>query len=138
MALPLESFTQPERLTGEGLLTHLLAISHHMAGMRSVAPLLSYVVDQVMALVGAESGYIVLLKDDGSLDFKVRRCSDGTDIQSDVDSISSTVLDEVIRTKESVVVRNALMDPQFGGAMSVMAMQLRSIMCSPIRPTLTA
>jgi len=121
-----------EESSGEEFLMRLLSVSHKMAGMRSVDPLLSYITDEVVALVGAERGYIVLINDDGSLNFKVRRHVDGSNIRFDVDAISRSVLDEVIRTQESVVVRNALMDPTFGDAMSVMNMQLRSIMCSPL------
>ncbi|WP_420641718.1 BREX system ATP-binding domain-containing protein [Candidatus Leptofilum sp.] len=120
------------KLRGEALLTHLLAVSRYMAAMRSVAPLLSYAMYEVLQLVGAEQGYIVLINDDGSLDFRVRQLADGTQIQSDADTISRSVLDEVLRTQESLVVRNALLDPRFGEAHSVMAMQLRSIMCAPL------
>ncbi len=124
--------TDTEKQESEGLLLHLLTISRRMAEMRSIAPLLTYVVDQVILLVGAERGYIVLLNEDDSFIFKVRRRADGTDIHSSVDSISRSVLDEVINKKESIVVRNAQLDPRFGQAQSVLMMQLRSIMCTPL------
>ncbi|MEZ4591176.1 MAG: tetratricopeptide repeat protein [Chloroflexota bacterium] len=121
-----------QKLRGEALLTHLLAVSRRMATMRSVSPLLSYAMNEVISLVGAERGYIVLINDDGTLDFRVRRQADGSDILSDADTISNSILNEVVRTQQSLVVRNALMDPRFGAAHSVLAMQLRSIMCAPL------
>ncbi|MBK7894484.1 MAG: GAF domain-containing sensor histidine kinase [Anaerolineaceae bacterium] len=121
-----------QKLRGEALLTHLLAVSRRMATMRSLAPLLSYALNEVIALVGAERGYIVLINDDGTLDFRVRRRADGADIQSDADTISNSILAEVVRNQQSLVVRNALLDPRFGAAQSVVAMQLRSIMCAPL------
>ncbi len=128
-----EDATPPEKkLRGEALLAHLLAMSRRMAEMRSLPPLLSYAVDEVLQLIGAERGYIVLLQDDGSLDFRIKRQAGGPDIIQEADPISHSVLDEVIRTQQAVVVRNALMDPRFGAALSVMMMQLRSIMCAPL------
>ncbi|WP_420641721.1 response regulator [Candidatus Leptofilum sp.] len=114
------------------LLTHLLSVSQHMAEMRALDPLLSYVVDEMIKLVGAEYGYVVLLQEDGELDFRVKRRADGIDIASDADAISHSVLNKVIQTQQSIVVRNALMDPNFATAHSVMAMRLRSIMCAPL------
>lgn len=114
------------------LLTHLLAVSQRMAEMRALEPLLSYVVDEVLKLVGAERGYIVLLQQEGQLDFRVKRRADGTDIASDADAISHSVLNEVIQKQKSLVVRNALLDPHFATAQSVLAMRLRSIMCTPL------
>ncbi|MCP4424329.1 MAG: response regulator [Chloroflexi bacterium] len=121
-----------EKLRGEALLSHLLAVSRHMAEMRSVGPLLSYAIDEVLQLVGAERGYIVLMNEDGTLNIRVQRTADGKDIRSEADTISRSVLDEVVRTQDSLVIRNALLDPRFGAAYSVMAMQLRSIMCVPL------
>ena len=121
-----------DKLRGEALLAHLLTISRHMATMRSLAPLLSYALNEVIALVGAERGYIVLIEEDGALDFRVRRRADGSDLQSDADTISRSILAEVVRTQQALVVQNALLDPRFATAQSVLAMQLRSIMCAPL------
>ncbi|MCP4428089.1 MAG: GAF domain-containing protein [Chloroflexi bacterium] len=122
-----------EKLRGEALLSHLLAISRRMATIRSASPLLSYAMNEVIALVGAERGYIVLITDDGTLDFRVRRLADGSNIHSDADMISQSILNEVVRTQQSLVVHNAQLDRRFAAAHSVMSMQLRSIMCAPLR-----
>ena len=129
-----DSTSSQERSTvsGEALLTYLLDISRRMAEMRKTAPLLTYVMDKVISLVGAERGYIVLLNDDDSLNYKIRRRADGSDIESSIDAISHTVLNEVIETRKSLVIRNALLDPRFAGSQSVMVMQLRSILCAPL------
>ncbi|MCA9969320.1 MAG: GAF domain-containing protein [Anaerolineales bacterium] len=120
-----------ERLRGEALLTRLLAVSRRMAETRTVQPLLSYAIDEVLQLVGAERGYIVLLRPDGALDYRVRRRRDGSEIRSG-DPVSYSILNEVIRTRQPLVVRNALLDPRFGAAHSVVAMRLRSVMCAPL------
>ncbi|MEM8863878.1 MAG: hypothetical protein AAGD96_36680, partial [Chloroflexota bacterium] len=57
---------------GELLLTQLLAASRRMAELRTLDPLLAYVIDNVLSLVGAEQGYIVLISSDGEIEYRVR------------------------------------------------------------------
>ncbi len=121
-----------KKLHGEALLTHLLAVSRRMAEKHTLESLLSFAIDEVLQLVGAERGHIVLVDKEGLLDFKVKRKQDGSDITLKTDSISHSVLDEVIQTQKSLIIKNAIVDPNFGAAPSVMYMRLRSIMCAPL------
>ncbi|MEM7535274.1 MAG: GAF domain-containing protein [Chloroflexota bacterium] len=114
-----------EKLHGESLLTHLLAVSRRMAEMRDLDALLSYAIDEVLQIVGAERGYIVLVHENGHLDLKVGR-------DAEPDELSHSVLDKAIQTNESVIIRNAIADPRFQQAESVMALSLRSVMCAPL------
>lgn len=121
-----------KRLEGIELLDYVLRVSRHMAESHSLAPLLAYTIDNVLTLVGAERGYIVLKNDDGSIDFRIRRDNQGNDLQGATDEISYSILEKVVQTEESVVLSDAMHDPQFGTARSVMALRLRSIMCVPL------
>lgn len=120
------------RLDGIELLDFVLRVSRHMAESHSLAPLLSYAIDQVLVLVGAERGYIALKHEDGSIDFKVQRDNEGNDLPGATDEISHSVLEQVVQTGQAVVLSDAMQDPQFGLARSVMALRLRSIMCVPL------
>lgn len=120
------------RLEGIELLDFVLRVSRRMAESHSLAPLLSYTIDQVLTLVGAERGFIALNHEDGSLDFKIRRDNEGNDLPGATDEISYSVLKQVVQTGEAVVLSDAMHDPQFGTARSVMALRLRSIMCVPL------
>ena len=120
------------RLEGIELLDFVLRVSRQMAESHSLAPLLSYTIDQVLTLVGAERGFIALKHEDGSLDFKVRRDNEGNDLPGATDEISYSVLEQVVQTGKAVVLSDAMHDPQFGMARSVMALRLRSIMCVPL------
>lgn len=114
------------------LLENVLNISRHMAQIRNLSPLLDYVVDEAMKLVGAERGFVVLVEPDGSLDFRVKRSLDGTDIPDAEFQISKSVLNQCIKTGEPQLLYDAMNSPEFGGARSVMDLQLRSIMCVPL------
>lgn len=103
-----------------------------MAESHALAPLLSYTIDQVLTLVGAERGFIALKREDGTLDFKVRRDNEGNDLPGATDEISYSILEKVVQAGEAVVLSDAMQDPQFGNARSVMALRLRSIMCVPL------
>ncbi len=110
----------------------ILNISRTMALKREVDPLLNYVVDKAMQLVGAERGFVVLRALDGALDFRVKRDREGNEIPGAEDQISTTVLKEVVDNSKPLVLRDAMSDERFGKARSVHILELRSIMCVPL------
>jgi len=115
----------------ENLLEHILEISRRMAETRALNPLLEYVIDEANKLVGAERGYIVLVKPNGSLAVPIKRGQDGEDLEFGEDQISKSVFHQVVETGRPLILRDAMNDPQFGDARSVAILQLRSIMCVP-------
>lgn len=114
------------------LLENMLTISRQMAQTRALAPLLDYIVDEVIKLVGAEHGFIVLVGPDGSLDFRAKRSQEGRDIEDAQDQISKSILSRVIESREPVLLYDAMADSPFDRAQSVLDLKLRSIMCVPI------
>lgn len=119
-------------MEGIELLDYVLRVSRHMAESHALAPLLTYTIDEVLKLVGAERGFIVLKNEDSSIDFKIRRDSEGNVLTGTTDEVSYSILKQVVQSGEPVVLSDAMHDPQFGQAQSVMALRLRSIMCVPL------
>lgn len=108
----------------------LLNISRQLAETRTLVPLLQYAVDVSLSLLNGEYGCLVLLNDDGTLDYRVVRDRFGNDL---VDyQISQSILDEVVNTGEPVVTASALNDPLFSTAQSVDSLQLHSVLCVPL------
>ena len=64
------------------LLEKILNISRRMAATRALTPLLDYVMDEAIKLVGAERGFMVLLQADGSLNFRIKRGRDGRELKN--------------------------------------------------------
>jgi len=114
------------------LLLQILDVSRRMAEMRAFTPLLNYVVQQAIQLVGAERGYLVLPQPDNSLDFRVTLDLQGRAVPHAEDQISRSILKKVLDSGEPLVVRDAVADPSFSSAQSVMALNLRSVMCVPL------
>lgn len=114
------------------LLAHVLDVSRRLAETRSLQPLLNDVMAESLRLVGGERGFIVLQKRDGTLDFRVALDAAGAAVPNAADEVSQTVIRQVLKATSPVVIRNALDDPALQGAESVVALQLRSIMCVPL------
>ena len=120
------------RANGAELLEYVLTVSHRMAAMRSLEPLLIYTMDEVLQFVGAERGYIVLLMPDGELSFRVQRDREGNDLDHGNDAISHSILADVVADGRPLVLGNAMTDRRYGQAHSVVHLQLRSVMCVPL------
>jgi signal transduction histidine kinase len=116
----------------QNLLERLLAISQRMAETRALNPLLNYVIDEAIDLVGAERGYIILMQPDGTLNVRIKRGQGGQDLAEAEEQISRSVFGKVVETGQPLVLRDASNDPNFSLAASVLSLQLRSIMCVPL------
>lgn len=122
----------------EGVLNHpeqleyILSISRQMSEMRSLEPLLAFIIDEALKIVGAERGYIVLKKEGDDIDFRVLRDRDAHDLEPQSDIISRSILQKTLQSGQPLVVRNAMADPRFSQALSVVALRLRSVMCVPL------
>ena len=121
-----------QHLQGETLFRYMIDVSRRMAEIRNLPPLLTYVIDETLQLVGAERGYIVFLQPDGSLSVKIQRDRRGHNLEGGVDEISQSILDEVIKSGQSLVVSDALTDSRFAQSVSVAYLRLRSVMCVPL------
>ena len=98
-----------------------------------VQEVLNEAMDTVIALTGAERGYIMLRDDDtGEMVFSVARNMDRETLDSSGFIVSRTIVEQVIATGEPVVTTNAQDDPRFATQQSVVFYALRSILCVPL------
>ena len=95
---------------------------------------LSKVIDTVLALTGAERGYIVLRDEaSGEMTFRVARNLDKEAIEQGSFIVSRSVVNNVAETGTPVVTTNAQSDPRFSHQESVVSYSLRSILCVPLK-----
>jgi signal transduction histidine kinase len=103
---------------------------------------LEQVLHAVMRITRAERGFL-LLADSSSeaaqyqqlagLRLRVARRRDGSAPVSEVQGISTSVVRKAIESGETVATGNAVADPSLGMAQSVIMMDLRTIVCIPLR-----
>jgi diguanylate cyclase (GGDEF)-like protein len=116
----------------QALLENLLEVSRAMAETRSLDPLLHYAMAVALELFGGENGYLVLLGNNGKLEFRVRQNHLGLEVEEPQSAISHTILAKVIERRKPAVIADAMLDPSLGTAESVIALRLRSVMCAPL------
>jgi histidine kinase len=113
-------------------LEHMLSLSRRMVETHALQPLLEYAMNEALQLVGAERGYIVLLDEDGTLDFRVRQGAGSGEIGSRGDQISTSILQSVLQTGQPQVIKSAMDDPNWKQSRSVESLKLRSVLCVPL------
>ncbi|MHC4268315.1 MAG: GAF domain-containing sensor histidine kinase [Planctomycetota bacterium] len=113
-------------------LRYVLYVSRKMSETRLLIPLLNYAVGEVIKLMGAERGYIVVNGSNDSLSFKVKRDKNGNELLCHEDQVSKSIINQVIKSGQPLILENAMTDPSFKKAESVMGLKLRSIMCVPL------
>ncbi|HML20411.1 MAG TPA: adenylate/guanylate cyclase domain-containing protein [Aggregatilinea sp.] len=133
--MDLENFSR-QIINASVELSQLRALAETTALVNSSLDLnqvLNEVMDKVVALTGAERGYIVLRDEQtGQMEFRVARNLDRETIDEGGFIVSRTVVEEVAATGQPVVTTNAQSDPRFSHQQSVMLHALRSVLCVPL------
>jgi len=91
------------------------------------------VMDEVIDVVKAERGFLVLLNPfSNKLEFKIARDKQQKTLKLSEFKISRSTVDRVVRTRDPVLTDDAQVDDDLKGQESIMAFGIRSIMCIPL------
>lgn len=94
---------------------------------------LRIVMDTIVRLTGAERGFLMLKDEDGELSIRIARNWEQETLDPPEFEISRTIVNRVALEGLPVLTTNALEDPRFGGQESIVAYNLRSILCVPLK-----
>jgi PAS domain S-box-containing protein len=94
---------------------------------------LRIVMDTIVSLTEAERGFLMLRDAHGEMTTRVARNWEQESINPNEFAVSRTVIQRVIESGEPVLTTNAQEDPRFGGQESIVAYNLRSILCVPLK-----
>ena len=123
--------------TGKSLdhqaLEQLLAMTQQLNSELELGPLLDRVIDSVIALLGAERGFLLLKNEDGELRVSVARGLDHTELHGDQQRLSLSIAEEVARDGNPVITIDAQDDSRFDTTRSVHLLALHSIIAFPLR-----
>jgi len=93
---------------------------------------LKIVMDTIVRLTEAERGFLMLRNADGEMESRIARNWEQESINKSEFAISRTIVERVIETGEAILTTNAREDPRFDGQESIIAFNLRSILCVPL------
>jgi adenylate cyclase len=94
---------------------------------------LRIVMDNIIRLMKAERGFLMLRNEDGEFTTRVARNWEQESLDQSEFAISRTIIQRVVSDGQPVVTTNAQEDPRFGGHESVIIHNLRSILCVPLQ-----
>lgn len=114
-------------------LTLLYRISQTFNSSLDLGEVLNRVMDEVIAATRAERGFLMLREDDGHLVFKVARGLDRQTIEAPEFQVSRGVVERVASEGKPRLTRDAQSDEWLGPRTSVMNLNLRSILCAPLK-----
>ncbi|MEO5887355.1 MAG: adenylate/guanylate cyclase domain-containing protein [Anaerolineales bacterium] len=97
-----------------------------------VDEVLQIVMDTIIRLMEAERGFLMLRDEQGEMAFRIARNWEQESINKNEFAISRSIVQRVIDSGEAVLTTNAREDPRFGGQESIIAFNLRSILCVPL------
>jgi adenylate cyclase len=111
----------------------LTEISQVINSSLELDEVLRIVMDTIISLTGAERGFLMLKNEKGEMDVRIARNWEQESINPNEVVISRSVVQRVIADGRPVLTTNAQEDPRFGGQESIVAYNLRSILCVPLQ-----
>ncbi len=94
---------------------------------------LRIVMDNIVRLTGAERGFLMLRDANGQMVTSVARNWEKESIHKTELTVSRTIVQRVIESGEPILTTNAQDDQRFVGQESIVAFNLRSILCVPLK-----
>lgn len=94
---------------------------------------LNEVMDTLIALMKAESGFLMLKDASGDFHVEIARHSEHRDVSAEDFAFSKGIVRQVLERGEAVLTTNAREDPRFEQQASVAAYHLLSILCAPLK-----
>ncbi len=112
------------------ILQRILEVSRRMAATRELEPLLHYVMQQALEFTRAEHGYLVLVDEQGRLDFRIVH---GAPYEGTHDTpVSHSIIYEALSRQQTVITNDAGGESAWQDLRSVRDLQLRSVLCIPL------
>ncbi len=114
-------------------LQELARIGQVINSSLDIQTVLESVMDTIIRITGAERGFLMLRDLNGEMRIHIARNWEQASLDPTEFSISRTVVRRVVESGEAVLTTNAQEDPRFGSQDSIIAFNLRSILCVPLK-----
>lgn len=94
---------------------------------------LNRVMDEVIATMHAERGFVMLVDSDGKTTFRAARGLEQKTLEDPQFQVSRSVIEKVLHEGQPILTSDAMADERFNMRKSIMAMGLRAILCVPLK-----
>jgi sigma-B regulation protein RsbU (phosphoserine phosphatase) len=111
----------------------LYRLSQNFNSSLDLNEVLNRVIDEVIEILHAERGFIMLFGPDGSQTFSVARGLERRTIDQPHSQVSQSVVQKVASEGQPILTSDAQSDSRFNMRQSVMLLGLRSILCVPLK-----
>jgi class 3 adenylate cyclase/PAS domain-containing protein len=115
-----------------GRLASLAEVGRVVNSSLDLPTVLAEVIDTLTRITGAERAFL-MMRDQGELRVMVARNWDRSSIGSGEEAFSRTIVERVERHGEPILTTNAQADSRFAGYESIIAYNLRSVLCVPLK-----
>ena len=113
-------------------LSMLYEISQAFSSSLELDEVLNKVMDEVIVATKAERGFVTLVDPEGEVEFKAARGIEQNTIDQPEFALSTGVVTKVVQSGKSILTNDAQEDNRFSNRQSVIDLNLRSIMASPL------
>ena len=114
-------------------LVALSNISQMVNSSLEVDEVLRIAMDTVVKMINAERGFLMLRDGENAMTIRTARNWEQESINSKESSTSRTIIGRVIESGKAILTTDAQEDPRFGGQESIIAHNMRSILCVPLK-----
>jgi phosphoserine phosphatase RsbU/P len=117
----------------ENRLALLYRLSQTFNSSLDLNEVLNRVIDEIIEILHAERGFVMLFGPDGSQTFSVARGLDRKTIDDPQSQVSQSVIRKVASEGKPILTSDAQADERFNMRESIMLLGLRSILCVPLK-----
>jgi adenylate cyclase len=110
----------------------LASVSQLVNSSLELDEVLQIVMDMIIRLTSAERGFLMLYNETRELTIRVARNWEKESLDPSEYAVSKSVINKVINSGQPVFTTNAQEDPRFSKGDSIVALNLRSILCVPL------
>ncbi len=112
-------------------LRRLTAFSERLLSNTDIDRLLENLMDECIDVARADKGFLILMESN-QLRVKVARNVQRETIEDALERVSDSIVAKVVKQQKALIIADALDDPEFNRADSVVNLKLLSVMCAPL------
>ena len=109
----------------------LMRFSERLLAATDLNRLMDELIDAVLEVTRADKGFLILLESD-EMTVRAARNLAHDDIEDAVSRVSDSIVQKVVRTRQPIVVADAVNDAEWSNSSSVVNLKLCSVMCAPL------